>query len=52
LDLDTYFIPHPAGSLNVTAPKEFNTNVPLKIKNKGYDGGDFYIKLNVKFKRN
>lgn len=52
LDLDTYFIPHPAGSLNVTAPKEFNTNTPLKIKNKGYGGGDFYIKLNVKFKRN
>ena len=48
---DTYRIPHPAGDLNTTAPKVFDTSKPLRLKGKGYNGGDMYVKLNVKFER-
>ena len=49
---DVYRIPHPSGDLNMNAPKVFDTSTPLRLKGKGYSGGDMYIKLNVKFERN
>jgi len=51
LDLEKYIIPHPLGSLSITAPNVFDTSVPLRIPGKGYIGGDFYIKREVKFTR-
>lgn len=48
---ETYLIPHPDGDLKVNAPKNFDTIKPLRIRSKGYNGGDFYVKLNVKFDR-
>jgi molecular chaperone DnaJ len=49
LKKDKYSIPHPDGELNVSAPKLFDTSKPLRLKGKGYQGGDMYIKLNVRF---
>ena len=49
---ETYRIPHPAGDLNTTAPKLFDSSKPLRLKGKGYNGGDMYVKLHVKFERN
>jgi molecular chaperone DnaJ len=46
-----YLIPHPSGDLNMAAPKMFDTSKPLRLKGKGYNGGDMYVKLNVKFDR-
>jgi molecular chaperone DnaJ len=46
---DTYSIPHPLGELSVKSPKKFDTSVPLRLKGKGYNGGDMYIKLQVRF---
>lgn len=51
LTQDKYKVPHPEGDLFVNAPKVFDTSKPLRIKNRGYNGGDMYIKLNVKFDR-
>lgn len=48
---DKYKIPHPDGELSVDAPKMFDTSRPLRLRGKGFDGGDMYIKLNVKFQR-
>jgi hypothetical protein len=33
------------------APKVFDTSRPLRLKGKGYTGGDMYVRLNVKFER-
>ena len=52
LQKDNYTIPHPYGDLNVSAPKVFDTSKPLRLRGKGYNGGDMYVKLNVKFERN
>lgn len=49
---DIFKIPHPNGDLNVTSPKLFDTSKPLRLKGKGYNGGDMYVKLNVRFERN
>jgi len=56
LDLDNiqddYFtIPHPSGELRIQSPEIFDTTKPLRLKNKGFAGGDMYVKLNVKFKK-
>lgn len=56
LDLDglkskKYIIPHPNGNITIDAPNLFDTSKPLRIKGMGYNGGDMYIKLNVKFKQ-
>jgi len=51
INLDKYIIPHPSGSLSITAPTVFETSKPLRIPGKGYNGGDFYIKREVKFTR-
>ena len=48
---DKYVVPHPDGDLNVNAPKIFDTSKPLRLRGKGYGGGDMYVKLNVKFER-
>jgi DnaJ-class molecular chaperone len=49
---ETYRIPHPSGDLNTTAPKLFDSSKPLRLKGKGYNGGDMYVKLHVRFERN
>jgi molecular chaperone DnaJ len=51
LKKQTYTIPHPHGELNVNAPKQFDSSKPLRLKGKGYNGGDMYVKLNVRFER-
>ena len=51
LTKDKYKIPHPDGELQIPAPKSFDTSKPLRLRGKGYSGGDMYIKLNVKFDR-
>lgn len=51
LKKDSYTIPHPHGELNVNAPKQFDSSRPLRLKGKGFNGGDMYVKLNVKFDR-
>lgn len=48
---ETFLIPHPDGDLNMVAPKIFDSSKPLRLKGKGYPGGDMYVKLNVKFER-
>jgi molecular chaperone DnaJ len=52
LKKETYNIPHPHGDLNMKAPKIFDSSIPLRLKGKGYNGGDMYVKLFVKFDRN
>jgi molecular chaperone DnaJ len=42
-------IPHPNGELRINFPETFDTSRPLRLKNKGYNGGDMYVKLNVRF---
>jgi molecular chaperone DnaJ len=48
---DTFTIPHPNGNLIMNALKTFDTSKPLRLRGKGYQGGDMYVKLNVKFER-
>ena len=47
---EKYIVPHPNGDLSIRALDVFDTSKPLRIKDKGYPGGDFYVKLEVKFK--
>jgi molecular chaperone DnaJ len=49
---EKYLIPHPDGDLRIDSPKLFDTSKPLRIRGKGYTGGDLYIKLNVRFEKN
>lgn len=51
LKKDKYNIPHPDGELRIDSPKIFDTSKPLRLRGKGYNGGDMYLKLNVKFER-
>lgn len=51
LKKEIYVIPHPHGDLNVNAPVHFDTSRPLRLRGKGYNGGDMYVRLNVKFER-
>jgi molecular chaperone DnaJ len=48
---EKFLIPHPDGSLSMEAPKIFDTAKPLRLKGKGFNGGDMYVKLNVRFER-
>lgn len=48
---DNFLIPHPDGELKMGSPKIFDTSRPLRLRGKGYNGGDMYVKLNVKFDR-
>jgi len=48
---DKFIISHPDGDLKVDVPKIVDTSKPLKLRGKGYQGGDMYIKLFLKFER-
>jgi molecular chaperone DnaJ len=48
---DKFKIPHPDGELYMVAPKIFDSSKPLRLRSKGYNGGDMYVKLNIKFER-
>jgi molecular chaperone DnaJ len=48
---EKFTIPHPNGDLSMVAPKIFDSSKPLRLRGKGYPGGDMYVKLNVKFER-
>lgn len=48
---EKYSIPHPEGEIVVSAPKIFDTSKPLRIRGRGYTGGDMYVKLNLRFER-
>jgi molecular chaperone DnaJ len=51
LTKDSYLVPHPNGELKIPAPNNFDTNKPLRLKGKGYQQGDMYVKISVKFDR-
>ena len=51
LKSDSFIVPHPSGDLSVKLPKVFDTSVPLRVKSKGYNNGELYIKMAVKFTR-
>lgn len=51
LNNDVIEIPHPYGKLSITLPDEFETSKPLRVRGKGVNGGDMYVKLYVKFVR-
>jgi DnaJ-class molecular chaperone len=46
---ENFIIPHPDGELKITTPPIFDTTKPLRIKGKGFHGGDLYLKVNVRF---
>ena len=48
---DKFTIPHPNGELVVNAFPIFDSSKPLRLKGKGFNDGDMYVKLNVKFNR-
>jgi molecular chaperone DnaJ len=48
---DKFLIPHPDGTLSMDSPRLFDTSRPLRLKGKGYNGGDMYVKLNVRFEK-
>jgi molecular chaperone DnaJ len=48
---DKLRVPHPNGELSLNQPKIFDTSKPLRLRGKGYNGGDMYVKLNVRFER-
>jgi molecular chaperone DnaJ len=48
---DKITVPHPDGELAMNQPKIFDSSRPLRLKGKGYNGGDMYVKLNVRFER-
>jgi molecular chaperone DnaJ len=52
LNDEKYVVPHPEGDVSINAPKLFDTSKPLRLRNRGYSGGDMFVKLNVKFERN
>lgn len=48
---EKFTIPHPDGELNINSPNVVDTSKPLRLRGKGYSGGDMYVKLNVRFNR-
>jgi molecular chaperone DnaJ len=48
---DKFTVPHPNGDLTLNSLPVFDTSKPLRLKGKGYTGGDMYVKLNVKFNK-
>jgi molecular chaperone DnaJ len=42
-------IPYPDGNLTITLPKVFDSSIPLRVKGKGFTGGDLLVKQIVKF---
>jgi molecular chaperone DnaJ len=51
LKLESFEVPHPQGQLSIKIPPTFDTSKPLRVKSKGFNGGDLFIKLFVKFTR-
>jgi molecular chaperone DnaJ len=54
LTKEDLIIPHPDGEVAIKLPKEFNTQTPLRVKQKGFIGrmsGDLYVRMIVKFTR-
>ena len=51
LSKPSFDIPHPLGPISITLPKEFDTSKPLRVKAKGFNNGDMFVKLFVKFLR-
>ena len=54
LTQETFDIPHPDGNVTLKVPKEFDTDIPLRVKNAGYkmnQTGDLYVKMRVKFSK-
>lgn len=48
---DSIIIKHPSSDLKMDLPIEFDSSKPLRLKGKGYNGGDMYVRLHVKFDR-
>lgn len=48
---DNVVIKHPTSELRIDIPLEFDSSKPLRLKGKGYNGGDMYVKLHVKLDR-
>lgn len=48
---EKFIIPHPDGDLSMDAPKIIDTSRPLRLRGKGYPGGDMYVKINLKYER-
>jgi len=51
IQADKFTIPHPNGELVINAFPIFDSSKPLRLKGKGFNDGDMYVKLNVKFNR-
>ena len=54
LKSNDFEIPHPDGNVSVKFPKEFNTQIPLRLRGKGFTTnvtGDLYVKMNVRYTR-
>lgn len=54
LKKDNFDVPHPDGTMSIKFLKEFNSQIPLRVRGKGYTTnytGDLIIKMNVKFTR-
>lgn len=48
---EKFLIPHPDGDLNMDAPRVIDTSRPLRLRGKGYNGGDMYVKINLRYER-
>jgi molecular chaperone DnaJ len=48
---DSIIIKHPSSDLKMDLPMDFDSSKPLRLKGKGYNGGDMYVRLHVKFDR-
>jgi molecular chaperone DnaJ len=48
---DSIIIKHPSSDLKMDLPMDFDSSKPLRLKGKGYSGGDMYVRLHVKFDR-
>ena len=48
---DSIIIKHPSSDLKMDLPIDFDSSKPLRLKGKGYSGGDIYVRLHVKFDR-
>jgi molecular chaperone DnaJ len=51
LKKDSIIIKHPSSDLKMDLPMDFDSSKPLRLKGKGYNGGDMYVRLHVKFDR-
>lgn len=54
INQESITVPHPEGDITIKLPDEFETAIPLRVKQKGFklNGlGDLFIRINFKFKR-